>query len=136
MRRAQCALPQIATGDLDIAIVGQLSPPNLPLGDQFEPGPVKMVGFEAAFRRRCLWKQGLENAPGHADHTLIFADAYAEFDRNPVGVPPGVFGECENTTRDILSAQRSVLTMFSQLAKEDKTVRSPDESRRKRGEQI
>src|SRR5205823_8966045 len=36
--------PQIATGDLDIAVVGQLPPPNLSLGDQFEPGPVKVIG--------------------------------------------------------------------------------------------
>jgi hypothetical protein len=34
------SFPQIATGDLDIALIGQLPPPNLPLGDQFEPSPV------------------------------------------------------------------------------------------------
>jgi hypothetical protein len=43
--------PQIATGDLDIPIVGQLPAANLSFGDQFEPRPFKMVGFEAAFRR-------------------------------------------------------------------------------------
>jgi hypothetical protein len=32
--------PQIATGDLDIAVIGQLPTANLPLGDQFEPGSV------------------------------------------------------------------------------------------------
>jgi hypothetical protein len=43
-------LPQIATGDLDIPVVGQLPAANLPFGDEFEPGPVKVIGFEAAFR--------------------------------------------------------------------------------------
>jgi len=37
MRRCSgFAFPQIATGDLDIAVVSQLPPPNLPLGDEFE----------------------------------------------------------------------------------------------------
>ena len=43
--------PQIATGDLDIPIVGQLPAANLPFGDEFEPGPVEVIGFEAPFRR-------------------------------------------------------------------------------------
>ena len=49
--------PQIATGDLDIPVVGQLPAANLPLGDALEPGPVQVVGFEAAFRRNGLCKQ-------------------------------------------------------------------------------
>jgi hypothetical protein len=49
--RPDFALPQIATGDLDIAVVGQLPLPKFPLSDKFEPGAVKMAGFEAAFRR-------------------------------------------------------------------------------------
>jgi hypothetical protein len=73
-------VPQITTGDLDIAVVGQPPSTNLPFGDQFETRPVKVVRFEAAFRRRSLWKQDLENAPGHAHHTLVFADAYTELD--------------------------------------------------------
>jgi hypothetical protein len=52
----------------------QLSPPNLMLGDEFEPGPVKVVGFETAFRRQGFSKQDLKNAPGNAHHTLVFAD--------------------------------------------------------------
>jgi hypothetical protein len=49
--RPVVSFPQISTGDLNIAVVGQLPSPNLPLGDKFEPGPVKMVSFEAPFRR-------------------------------------------------------------------------------------
>jgi hypothetical protein len=41
--------PEIATGDLDIAVVGQLSPPKFALGDQFEPGATQVVGFKAPF---------------------------------------------------------------------------------------
>ena len=44
------AFTQIAPGDLYIAVVGQLPPPKVPLGDEFEPGPVKMVGFHTSFR--------------------------------------------------------------------------------------
>jgi hypothetical protein len=40
---------------------GQLAATNLPLGDQFKPGPMKMIGFEASFRRGGLWKQDLEH---------------------------------------------------------------------------
>jgi hypothetical protein len=36
-------LPQVAASDLDIAVIGQLPPPKLALGDQFEPGSVKMI---------------------------------------------------------------------------------------------
>jgi hypothetical protein len=73
-------LPQIATGDLDITVVGQLPLPNLPFGNEFEPSPVKMVGFDAASRCGSLTKQDLENAPGYTYNALIFADAYAELD--------------------------------------------------------
>jgi hypothetical protein len=51
MTRPDFPSPQIATGDLDIPIVGQLPAANLPFGDEFEPRPVKMVGFEAPFGR-------------------------------------------------------------------------------------
>jgi len=32
-----------------------------------------MIGFDASFGRRGLWKQDLEHAPGNAHHTLIFS---------------------------------------------------------------
>src|SRR5438067_2538531 len=92
MCRIRLASPvlQIATGDLDIAVVGQLPSTNRPFGDQFEPRPVEVVRFEAAFGRRSLWKQVLENASGHAHHTLIFADAYTELDDGSLGVPASI----------------------------------------------
>ena len=47
--RLDFPLPQIATGDLDIPIFGQLLPANLSLRDEFEPGPVQVVAFKAVF---------------------------------------------------------------------------------------
>jgi hypothetical protein len=55
--------PKITTRYLDVSVLGQLAATNLPLGDEFEPSPVKVIGFEAAFRRRGFGKQDLENAP-------------------------------------------------------------------------
>jgi hypothetical protein len=52
--RSDLALPQISAGDLDVAVVSQLAATKLSLGDEFEPRSVKMVGFEAAFRREGL----------------------------------------------------------------------------------
>ena len=66
-------LPQIGTGDLGISIVGQQPSPNPPLGDEFEPGPMKMIRFEASLRRWGLGKQDLEHAPRHATDALIVA---------------------------------------------------------------
>jgi hypothetical protein len=71
---------QVATGNLDIAVIGQLPTTDFPFGDEFKPGPVKVVRFKAPLRRRAIRKQNLENAPRNAYHTVIFADAYAEFD--------------------------------------------------------
>jgi hypothetical protein len=48
--------PSRRSRDLDIAVVGKLAAVHLPLGDEFEPGAMKMVGFERAFRRGGLWK--------------------------------------------------------------------------------
>jgi hypothetical protein len=61
-RRAEVALAQISTRDLDLAIVGQLPTTHLPLGDQFEPGPMQIVGFEVTLRRQGLVEQDLEDA--------------------------------------------------------------------------
>jgi hypothetical protein len=37
MSRPDLPFPKIATGDLEIPIVGQLPAANLPLGNEFEP---------------------------------------------------------------------------------------------------
>ena len=85
----------IATSDLDVAIVGQLPPSNLPPGNEFEPDSMKVVSIEAAFGRGGLREQDLENAPGNAHHTLIFANADAELDDEAIGIPLGVRRKAE-----------------------------------------
>jgi hypothetical protein len=89
------SFPQIATGDLDIAVIGQLLAANLPLGDEFEPSSVKMVGFKAAFSGRGRRKQDLENAPGNPHHAIIVAHPDAKLDGVPIGVPSGIGREAE-----------------------------------------
>ena len=64
--------------DLDIAVVGQLTATNLPFCNEFEPSPMKMVGFEASFRRGGLREQYLEHPPGNSHLALIVAHPDAE----------------------------------------------------------
>jgi hypothetical protein len=54
MTRPAFPFSEIATRNLDIPVVGQLPSPNLSLGNEFESGPLKVVGFEAPFRCRGL----------------------------------------------------------------------------------
>ena len=88
--RSDLALPQISAGDLDIAVVGQLAATKLPFGDEFEPGSVKVVGFQALLGCRGLIDQGLEHAPRHANDAFILAHADAELDDGALRIPPGV----------------------------------------------
>jgi hypothetical protein len=50
------------------------------VGDEFEPGPVNVIAFDAPFWRGGFWKQDLERAPGNTHDSLILADADAELD--------------------------------------------------------
>ena len=125
------SLPQIATGDLDIAIVRQLSPSNLPLCDEFEAGPVKMVGFKTAFGRGRLRKQDLENASGNAHYTLILSHPDAKLDDGALRIPSGVRREAEEHGREGCSANvlrrkshRSVLVSSPPLVGYGTAIRS------------
>ena len=46
---AALALAQIPPADLNVPVVGQLTPAQLPLGDGLEPGPLEVVRFDAPF---------------------------------------------------------------------------------------
>jgi len=72
------SIPQVAPGDLDIAVLGQLPPANLSLGNQFKPSPVEVVRFKAALWRWLLIEQILENATRYTNDTMVFADTNAE----------------------------------------------------------
>jgi hypothetical protein len=58
-------LPQIASCNLDVAVIGQLPPPKFALSDQSEPGPVEVVSFETASGCGCLRKESLEHTSGN-----------------------------------------------------------------------
>jgi len=47
-------LAQVPPADLDIPILGQLAPSQLPLGDALEPGSLEVVRFDAPLRGRPL----------------------------------------------------------------------------------
>jgi hypothetical protein len=70
----------IASSDLDIAVARKLVATKLPLGDEFEPSRVKVVGFQTPLRCRGLIEEVLEDASGHAHGALILAHADAELD--------------------------------------------------------
>jgi hypothetical protein len=72
--RPDFPFPQVTTGDLDIAVLRQLPPSKLALGDEFEPGPVKVVGFQTPFGCWGLIEQGLEHAPGDTHCAFILAE--------------------------------------------------------------
>jgi hypothetical protein len=44
------AVPQVALGDLYVAVFGQLAPAQLPFGNALEPGPLQVAGFDASLR--------------------------------------------------------------------------------------
>jgi hypothetical protein len=70
---------------------------QLPFGDQFEPGPLQMVGFKAPLGCRGLIKQALEHPPGNPHHAFVFPDANAEFDGRSFGAPAGIRPKAEKT---------------------------------------
>jgi hypothetical protein len=100
MRRCSgFASPKIAARDLGVAVIGQLSAANLPLSDEFEPGTMKVIAFEAAFRRRGLINRRLEDAPGNPNHPLIVAHPDSELDGVSFRAPPSVRWEAEEHGR-------------------------------------
>ena len=79
--------------DLDIPILGQLTPAQLPLGDALEPGPLEIISLDAPLGRGALREQPLEHPPRHPDHAVVLADLDPELYGLPLGIPAGVLGE-------------------------------------------
>jgi hypothetical protein len=90
---------QIAAGDLDVAIIGQLSAAQLPLHNQLEPRPLEMEGFHALLGRRRLIEEMLKDPPGDPHGALVLADDDAELDAIAVIVPGRIFGKSEKHCR-------------------------------------
>jgi hypothetical protein len=68
---AELAVPQIAPGDHDVAIVGQVPAAHLPFCDQFEPRPIEVICLQAAFGRGALVEERLEHMARYPDETLV-----------------------------------------------------------------
>jgi hypothetical protein len=88
-------LPKIAPGDLYVAIIGQLPAAHLALGDEFEPGSMKIIGFETALRGWALIDEPLEYAARDADHSFVLAEPDPEFNGRNIRIPAGVRGEAK-----------------------------------------
>jgi len=65
---------QVPPADLDIPILGQLAPSQLPLGDALEPGPLEVVRLDAPLRGPPLRQYPLEHAAREPDDAAVFAD--------------------------------------------------------------
>jgi hypothetical protein len=63
------AFSQVPPADLDIPILSQLAPAQLPLGDALELGSLEVVDLDAP-----LGQEPLEDVPRHPDHAPILAD--------------------------------------------------------------
>jgi len=66
--------PQVAAIDLHVAIIGQLPVPQLPFDHQFQPGPVKVVCFEAALWCHRSVDEATEHLTRHADDALVLTN--------------------------------------------------------------
>ena len=65
---------QIVASDLDVPVLGQLTPPQLPLGGSLETCKLPAVRFDAA-----LGSGGTGHAPAYPHHAVVFADFNAKF---------------------------------------------------------
>jgi hypothetical protein len=104
--RSGIPFTEISAGDFDVAVLGQLPATDLPLRDEFEPGPMKIIGFQAPFRCRGLVKKRLEYAPTGTHDAFILTYADAELDGGPFGVPVRIRGKTEEHC-DLLRARIS-----------------------------
>src|SRR2546421_2228951 len=75
---------QVASGDLDIAVIGQLPSSQLPFDRKLEAGALEVKRFQATLGRWRLIEQSLEDAPMDADGALVLAEHNRELDRSPL----------------------------------------------------
>jgi hypothetical protein len=94
--RSGIPFTEIPASDLDVGVIGQLPATNLPLGDEFQPGPLQIIGFQAPLRCRGLIEQPLEHAPADTHDAFILADPDTELDGGPFGVPVRIRGKRKN----------------------------------------
>jgi hypothetical protein len=88
-------LPQVAAGDLDIAIGCQLATPQLALDNQLKPCPLKMECLGAPLRRWALIEKRLEHASANPDGALVWPEDHRKFYGLAVAIPASVFWKLE-----------------------------------------
>jgi hypothetical protein len=131
-------MPKIAPGDLDIAIVGQLPAAHLPLGNQFEPRLMDIVGFQAPVGCRPLvmepWRTRLRTRtmPSYSPMPMPIPNSTAaalEFDRASGGNRKNMLDpSCQGCSRNALptGTQKARIYCTSATARPD----SPRQSTR------
>src|SRR5262249_55885144 len=100
---------QIASSDLDVTIIGQLPPSQLPLDRKLEAGSLEVEGFQATLRRWRLIEQSLEHPPRDPHRALVLAELDGELDRSPVVIPASVLWKYEKDHCGLPSCSRIVL---------------------------
>jgi hypothetical protein len=68
--RPHLALGLVPPADLDIPVLGQLTPAQLPLGDTLEPGFLEVVSLDAPLRGGPFREEPLEYAPRDPNHVV------------------------------------------------------------------
>jgi hypothetical protein len=103
-RGSAIGISEIAPGDFNVAIVGQLTLAQLALSDAFESRPLQMVGLDAALRGHGAVDKSLENSPRNPDQTFVFPDADTELEEIRRRVPASIVGEAEEHDSALVKA--------------------------------
>jgi hypothetical protein len=83
----------ITPGNLDVPILGQLTPALLPPNDTLEPGLLEIVSLTASLGGRPGRQEALEHPPRNPDNAIVLSDLDPELHGLPIRVPAGIFGE-------------------------------------------
>jgi hypothetical protein len=102
---------QIAACDLDVPILGQLTPAQFSFGHSLEARSLQVVRFDTTLGRGGIGQQALEHTPKYPHHAVVFANFNAELDSLRLGIPSSVIGKGEEHRRVRWSGSR--WTMFS-----------------------
>jgi hypothetical protein len=82
--------PQVATGDLDITVLGQLTLTDLAFGDTLQSRSLQIISLDAPLGGRPIRQQALEGTARYANDPSIFPDPHPELDSFPLGIPPDI----------------------------------------------
>lgn len=84
---------EIARGQFEIPVFGQLPRSELRLGGAFKFAAIQMKRLDTGVWRYRMFEQSLEHAPRHADGAVIFPDRNSELDGPRRLVPICIIGK-------------------------------------------